>query len=488
MSSSKRRLVPAILAGAVVSTGALGAAARGQAADPGLQELKAQNEALMARIERLESGQQQQRDRQAVLERDVVDATVKSVLTDADKRSQYLAPEGFTAGYDAGKFLIQSADGSFVLNPSLQLQVRHITNFRQDSKNVSSEDVQNGFELRRAKFAFDGNIFGKQNVFKAQWATGRNGGAVTLEEFWLKHSFGEDFGGFLSDFAVKLGQFKDPVFHEEITSSKRQLAVERSLPNLYLGGQNTKYEQGISFIYDPKESPIGAPVRAEFGYVDGGNTSNTNFTDTGGLPGQVGLANAQYGFFGRVEAKLSGDWKAYDDFSGMKTTTDLLVVGGGAHLTGANNGEALFHTVDVQWEPASLVKGLGVYAAYYGALLNFNEVDDDVNDSPYHFGLLAQAGYMLNNEWEVFGRYGYIDFDGGPGGAGTFGAASAVTDSVHEITAGVNYFFHGHNSKVTADLTWLPNGAPISQDGAGILGQPSEDDQIVVRVQYQILL
>ena len=45
----------------------------------------------------------------------------------------------------------------------------------------------------------------------------------------------------------------------------------------------------------------------------------------------------------------------------------------------------------------------------------------------------------------------------------------------------------GHASKFTADVTWLPNGSPLDQSGIGVL-ESGEEDQIVVRVQYQLLL
>ena len=498
MFHSKRRSIPAILAGALGVGGAFGltpAAFADDAADT--QALKEQIRLLQTKVEQMESRQQQatqpaqpqqtlpQATPQATQPAQptsgpgAVGSAVGDALSDAERRGNplTLAPEGFTAGYDNGKFIIQSADGSFLMNPNAQFQFRYVLNHR-DAAEDDDTDSQLGFEVRRLKLSLDGNVFGKNTAYKLQWATNRSGGGLILEEAYVRHAFGESFwGGRLSNWAIKAGQFKDPTFHEEITSSKRQLAVDRSLLNETLAGGVTDYEQGVTFIYDPRNSPIGVPMRAEVGFIDGANTDNTNFTDSGG-PSALGITNASWGALARVDVKLSGDWKNYDDFTAMKTTGDLLVVGGGLNVTEGDGGTAWFHTVDVQWEPANLVPGLGVYAAYVGVSQDLRGEDAE---NPYHWGFLVQAGYMLNNQWEVFGRYDYTDLDLEAVGGG------AAEDKLHEITLGVNYYMKGHASKFSADVTWLPNGSPLDLNGIGVL-ESGEEDQIVVRLQYQLLL
>src|ERR1035437_2263108 len=94
------------LVGAIGVSGAVA-----MAADATTQDLQAQVNALQAKVEALEAKQLSTKD---------VDDTVRRILADADTRSQLLAAEGFTAGYDKGKFLIQSADGSFIMQPMVQ--------------------------------------------------------------------------------------------------------------------------------------------------------------------------------------------------------------------------------------------------------------------------------------------------------------------------------------------------------------------------------
>jgi len=66
------------------------------------------------------------------------------VLRDADRRSQLLQAEGFTAGYNNGKFIIQSADGNFLLHPWLQFQFRSTTNARDNAGGGDAPNAKAG--------------------------------------------------------------------------------------------------------------------------------------------------------------------------------------------------------------------------------------------------------------------------------------------------------------------------------------------------------
>ena len=343
------------------------------AAEPTQQELIDQVKALTAKVEQLEAAQrpqfqpEQRREEGAARPAEgLPDATVSSVLRDADLRSNpvMLQAGDFTAGYSKGKFLIQDAKGDFVLNPNFQFQARYIFNNRDSAVAAGGGDSvsQDGFEIRRMKFIFDGNLFGPDLTYKFQWTTSRTTGGPTLEDAWGRLALGHLWGEAFKDWSIRFGQFKDPWNHEEITSSKRQLAVERSLLNEALGGQLTKYIQGISFIWD--DGAEGLPLRAEIGYSDGPKTSNTNFTNTGGgLPATFpGEQNPQWGAFGRIEYLAMGNWKQYDDFTAMGNTENLLAFGVGASYAEVTQADILFHTVDVQFETGPL----GLYAAYVG--------------------------------------------------------------------------------------------------------------------------
>jgi hypothetical protein len=470
-----------------VGASLLGLGSAASAAEPTQQELLEQIKALQAKVERLESRQDEQAGRpetapaqDAAGPAGVEPAGADDVVRDAERRStpQFMQTGGFTAGYSKNKFLIQDEAGNFVMNPNFQLQFRHVANFRSEN-NADPDDpssdsqVDSGFEIRRMKFAVDGNMFGPDLTYKLQWATNRSNGQLLLEEAWVRYALRDFAGEATRDLAVRAGQFKDITYHEEVTSSKRQLAVDRSLMNEQLAGGLTDYVQGVTVIWD--DGVEGLPLRAEVGYTDGVNSDNTNFQDGGGNA-TYGVASPDWGAVGRIEYLAMGTWKQYDDFTAMGNTQDLLVFGAGAHYSEAGNGDAIFHTVDVQYETGRL--GLyGAYVGVYGEPTGGSVTEGGVYDS----GFLVQGGFMLNDKWELFGRYDMLMLDENRLGDG-------AEDTFSEITVGLNWYMKGHAAKFTIDGTFLPEGSPANDPGIGILDPDGDESQFVLRSQFQLLL
>ena len=100
-------------------------------------------------------------------------------------------------------------------------------------------------------------------------------------------------------------------------------------------------------------------------------------------------------------------------------------------------------------------------------------------------GFLVQAGYLLGDseKWEVFGRFDMTMLDDS-----RFADGSDNEDTFPELTIGLNHYLHGHAAKLTIDGTWLPSGAPNNQDGLGILDPDGDDDQFMIRTQFQLLI
>lgn len=447
MTNPKRRTIPALMAGALGMGGALALAA-----EPTQQELLSQLQELQAKVAAMEAKQVNTQD---------VDSTVASVLADADRRSQLMQVEGFTAGYNNGKFLIQSADGNFTLNPNFLFQFRSVTNMYDQDEDVSGDDDEvsdNGYEVARMKFGFRGNMFSPDLTYAFQWESDTDGGGVYLQDAYVRNQFADAW-------AIRSGQYKDPVHHEELVGDGHQLAVDRSLLNEVLGGGVTDRVQGVSLIYDD-----GGNVRAEVVYHDGANSDNTNFQDDI-------LGRSDFGISGRAEWMISGDnWKSYEDFTAMGNDSDILVAGAGVDWTQWGDDDVYSHTIDVQWENSG---GLGLYAAYVAAM---TELGDEIGgeDSFYDMGILLQAGYMLNEQWEIFGRYDVIVLDDNR-------LSAADEDTFNEITVGVNYYLHGHGAKITVDGFYLLDGTPDSADNIGVLESGAED-QFGLRAQFQLLI
>ena len=104
--------------------------------------------------------------------------------------------------------------------------------------------------------------------------------------------------------------------------------------------------------------------------------------------------------------------------------------------------------------------------------------DDDV----YNWGFLVQAGWLFENNWEIFGRYDMTMLEDEI----SVGAIGETEDTFHEATVGVNYYLREHNAKFTLDAGWLFNGAPVGASNLGILN--SDDDEFVIRGQIQLML
>jgi hypothetical protein len=228
---------------------------------------------------------------------------------------------------------------------------------------------------------------------------------------------------------------------------------------------------GVAVGWD--DGPDGSPFRAEVAYTDGANAINQNFQD---FP----TTKANFGLAGRVEYMAFGKWSEYEDFTTIGNTQDMLAFGAGADITEAGDTDTLLHTVDVHYETGKL----GLFGAYLGRSIEDATVGTGAsaaNHNGYDWGFIVQAAYLMDKHLEPFVRYDFINFDKDLLPAGT------DENQVHEFTAGVNYYFKGHNAKFTADVTYLPNGTPVADTGGDILASDDETE-FVIRAQFQLLL
>jgi hypothetical protein len=270
--------------------------------------------------------------------------------------------------------------------------------------------------------------------------------------------------------AVQFGQFKDPVHHEELNSSKNLLAVDRSMVNEAIGGGVNDRIQGVSLQWGGRQKDN--PLHAEIVAHDGINSDNTNYVKS----------TFDFGVSGRVEYKAMGDWSAYRDFSAKDNKANLLVIGAGGDWSQSGDGNVQLATIDAQYENTG---GLGVYG---GVLMISRDAElTGATEDSTDLGFIIQAGYMLNPNWEIFGRWDMLVLDE------ELALGTTNEDTFHEITVGVNYFMgpngsYGHKAKWTIDLNFLPNGAPAAIDGIGILDANDGGTEIILRSQFQLVI
>src|SRR5438477_3118966 len=159
---NKPRLVPDMeipmqITSKFMTMTALICCAMGAGADPALpadtRQLQETIESLQAQVKQLQA--EDQTPGRHITARDV-DATVDSVLHDANRRSQLMAESGgFMGGWSDDHFTIRSADGNYSMMPGIQFQFRTVTTYNDKVKSNGDANTDNGFEVRRLRFILE---------------------------------------------------------------------------------------------------------------------------------------------------------------------------------------------------------------------------------------------------------------------------------------------------------------------------------------------
>jgi len=432
------QLIHALALGAVASSPPDASASGDQA----IQELKAQIASLQNQVSDLRktSGEDWLTEQRA----EEIRSMVHDVLADADTRASLLA-QGVSAGHD-GHFFLASPDGNFRLEIAGQMQVRYVYNLLEEAPGIDTNRA--GFEIRRMKLDFSGHIIDPSWQYTVVGAFDRDGGALEAEDVFINKSFDNGV-------SVQVGQFKLPFMREELVSSKRQLAVDRSLVNEEF---NQDRSQGAQVTYE------GDQFKFDVAASDGFASSNVAAL-TEDIEG-VALT-------GRAEWLAMGDWRQFRDFTSPQGSEQGLLVGAAIHYEKAEYGtasgpeEELFTwTADVSFEG----DGFNVFAALVGRNLDVADTDE--------IGIVIQGGLYLTSDIELYARYEWADPD---------------DDAIEELSAltfGVNKYFDKHNLKWTSDIgigfnevdsKYASSGVGWRTDGA------DEDGQVSIRTQLQLL-
>lgn len=413
---------------------------------------------------------------------DEIKALVHEVLADADTRASLMA-EGMTAGFDGSDFFLAAADGSFLLKVGGQLQVRYLASARDDGGG-SVDGFEGGTQIRRAKVGFSGHIGNPKLEYNILLAANRNSTVVELEDAWIAYRLKDDL-------RIWAGRFMDRFALEQFTSSRRQLTVDRSaVANIVAGNDGYVEGVGIEWNAAPDKLKLALTINDGLnsgtaggtapGFQNGGNDFNVDATDIA--------------FTGRIDLKVIGDWKQTADTSSWSDAGGKhLFLGLAAHYeageTGDGNASAMTAELGpydsfFQWTADALlkVKGIGIAAAVYG--WHFDASAGNALGDTDHYAATVQVGVMVvPDKFEPFARYEWLGIDD-----------ALATNDLHIATFGFNWYFRKHHAKLTADLVWaMSNINTTSTLGFGLTGigllpdAAGETDQIVVRVQFQLL-
>lgn len=429
-----------------------GAGSMAHAQEPTQKELLDKINGLQAQVDQLKV------QLQSVSEQEKR-ATTRAVMQDAQARSQPFDINTISGSHQNGRFEFRTADGNFVVRPWMQFQLRDVTTYRQGGKDDgASDDWQNGFEIRRLKIGFEGNAISPLLTYNFNWATNRDDGTPQLEAAWVRYDFAK------TPYFVRMGQLKDPLDHEQRTSTRYTASIDRTLiDDFFAKGEG--FVQGVSLGYDNTNN-----VRSEVAFSDGLGSNNQNFQD---FP----TNNADWGTAGRFEYKQFGQWLDYDRLSMYGVRESYLVGGVGADYTEAGSTGYLTHVADMQYGGKS---GFGIFASYLG---RFGKgVDTGTPTDTYDWSLRGQLAYSIDRHWEPYLQLEYIDFD-----PASLSVGVENNNEVPIVRVGTNYYVHGDAARFQVDLSYLPNGSPITDTSLGVL-QNNGENEFVFRAQFQLLL
>ena len=301
-------------------------------------------------------------------------------------------------------------------------------------------DSKGSFRIRRAKFKVDGFFYKPWLTYELQtnWPalTGSNIGAF-LEDANLNWDISQD-----KRFQLKVGQYKVPFGHQEITSSGSQQFVDRAqVSNTYARGRDAGIQLWGQLLNNKIEWRAGV-------FNGNGLTRTTNDNDTFQYNARLvwqpnGLIPLGTGNSGPLYSE--SDFESTDqpifyvaanfeknDFHRTTTAVDLKDTVFG--FDGAFKYKGFFATGEFYKRERTPEP-----AAPGGPVAKF---DSD--------GWFVQGGYLLDSKrkWEVAFRYGTFDPTSLRGG-----------DDQNEIRGGVNYYYMKHALKVQADYGRLENKA-----------------------------
>jgi hypothetical protein len=399
---------------------------------------------------------------------------IHEMLADADTRKS-LTDDTMTAGYDK-TFFLASADGNFRLNIQTHLQLRYIYGHDEGESTAPTDDDESGFQIRRARLFLFGHAVDPRFTYRFMAGFNRNGGAFELEDAYVQYAVTDDL-------SIRAGQFRAPFMREEIVGATSQVAVERSAVNEWF---TVDFVQGVMAVWD-----LGDSVQVSGMVHDGRESYNKDYADD----------FTDYAVTGRIEWLLMGKWSQWSDMIAWSSDPVGLMLGAAIDYEETENGgsgqspvdDFMTWTVDLSLEAQPFFAS----AAGVGRLVNDDDgidsgtLSDPVSDDEFQqYGVTALVGvFLIPDKFNIFLRYEWLDT----------GGFKEVTDNTYDDldspassqqtiwTLGTNYYFRKHNSKLTLDLLYAPNGIRKTESGLGLIQSDSDDASITARAQYQFL-
>jgi phosphate-selective porin len=380
-----------------------------------------------------------------------------SASTINDKVIAQSSGDYFKIEYKNPGFELTTADGLFSTKLVWRAQMRYTYPNRSDPRSLSdftTRDDSSNFEARRLRMKIGGHGYKKwiKYYFEVDLQPSRDVDDSSSSSSARVIDWRIDVQP-MDEIGFRVGQWKINYNRERVDSSGRQTFVERSIVNriFTVDRQVGAMLQGRLF----KETP--ADIRYYAGVWNGEGRSVNNPTND-----MMYMGRLQWNFLGRDLAWRQSDVSRHEKPTGSLAFAAATNKGqctrwsssGCGNLSGLTAPAAATSTqfkVD-QWveEFAFKWKGLAIQQEYHE-----KEVEDNSIDLTHKYkGLYAQIGYFFHGlipaipeQLELAARYAFVD------------APDVInlntSDDRDEYTVGLNYFFAGHNNKVTLDYSYL---------------------------------
>lgn len=259
---------------------------------------------------------------------------------------------------------------------------------------------------------------------------------------------------------VRVGQYKVVYNRERVDSSGAQQFADRSVVN-------------SPFTVDRQSGPsvmgrLFAGTLADMSYAGGvyTGTGRGGGLDEDREPMYVG--RWQWNFlkrnlgFSQSDIRRRSEPAASLAFAGATNVGQYtrFSSGGGGQLPGFEDGEPGQYKLE-QWmaELAYHGHGLSLQSEYH-----FKRVDDRVNKEITEFdGWYAQGGYFFHEAFDGFPE----PLELAVRVARVHNKVGVLLPSDRELTFGGNWFFNGHNNKITTDASYLQSTLPLGSEDTG---------------------
>ncbi|MBL4572587.1 MAG: porin [Gammaproteobacteria bacterium] len=387
---------------------------------------------------------------QPAASREIEEAVTSEVASQIDEKFPV------TAEHVGSGFRFATRDGNWQTDLQWRAQTRFTTPYRSDPRQISSFNAgnQSNFEARRLRMKIGGHGFQPwlKYYFEVDLQPSRDvddssSASSTRVIDWRIDIAKWDWGG------IRLGQWKVDLNRERVDSSGRQQFVERSIANRVFTIDRQVGVQLRGHLF--KETP--ADMRY-FAGVFNGEGKGVNNTDDN----MMYMARLQWNFLGRDLSFRQTDVEYTELPTGSFALAGATTTGACTRWSssGCGNLDGFEKPADAAPDQYEIDQFVQEFAFKYRGFSaqqehHVKKIRDTVTGIRSELtGGYVQAGYFFHHLFPVVpaplefaARYAYVDEPN---------ASNLTFDNAREeLTLGANWFFNGHNNKLTIDYSRL---------------------------------